>query len=198
MSEWWTYRPADFVMFSPGTYWRLVELYNQDLWPAHLVALAAGLALLWISVRPRPYAHRVTATALAVVWLWVGWAFHWQRYAAINWAATWLAVAFWLQAALLVVLGVLHRGEKRRQTHGWVRGAGWTLAVAGTMLYPLAGLLAGRPWTQAEVFGLMPEPTALASAGLVLASRLPRAGWLCIVPVLSFTLGMATVSMLAR
>ena len=38
---------------------------------------------------------------LALLWAWVGWAFLWQRYAQINWAAQHMAVAWWLQAVLL-------------------------------------------------------------------------------------------------
>lgn len=33
MSEWWTYRLSDFLMFSPATYWRMVERYNREVWP---------------------------------------------------------------------------------------------------------------------------------------------------------------------
>ena len=45
MSEWWTYRPSDFLLFSPRTYYRLFELYNAEVWPGHVLALALGLAL---------------------------------------------------------------------------------------------------------------------------------------------------------
>jgi hypothetical protein len=197
MTEWWTYRLPDFLMFSPRAYWRLVELYNRELWPLHLVGLAVGSALLWLAALRRPGASRVAAAALAAVWVWVGWAFHWERYATINWAATWFAVAFWVQAALLLFLGVAHRGGRRRQPGPWMRGAGWALAAAGLIVYPLAGVLAGRPWSQAEVFAVMPEPTALASAGFVLAGRLPHSGWLCIVPVLSLMVGVATMRLLS-
>jgi hypothetical protein len=197
MTEWWTYRLSDFLMFSPRTYWRLVELYNRDLWPAHLVTLAAGLTLLWLVALARPAAGGIRAAALAAVWIWVGWAFHWQRYATINWAATWLALAFWVQAVLFVVFGVLPREGKRRQARVWMRIAGWALAVAGLVLYPLANLVTGRPWAQAEVFGMMPEPTALGSAGLVLAGRQPHAIWLCVIPMLSLGVGLATMWLLS-
>ena len=30
MSEWWTYRLTDFLLFSPRTYDRLFELYNAS------------------------------------------------------------------------------------------------------------------------------------------------------------------------
>ena len=45
MSEWWTYSLSDFLMFSARSYWRLTELYNRDVWPAQLVALAAGVGI---------------------------------------------------------------------------------------------------------------------------------------------------------
>ena len=64
-----------------------------------------------------------------------------------------------------------------------------------------AGLLAGRPWTQIELFGMTPEPTALASLGLLLASRQPPARalriLLAIIPTLSLLLGAATLWLVA-
>ena len=37
MSEWWTYRPEDFLLFSPRVYWRMFELHNAALWPLQLL-----------------------------------------------------------------------------------------------------------------------------------------------------------------
>ncbi len=31
MQEWWSYRPGDFLLFSPRTYWRLFQLANETL-----------------------------------------------------------------------------------------------------------------------------------------------------------------------
>ena len=75
MSEWWTYTLSDFLMFSPRTYWRLVELYNRDVWPAQLVALAAGLAAIALARSNKPAGGRLLAALLVAAWLWVGWAF---------------------------------------------------------------------------------------------------------------------------
>ena len=46
MSEWWTYRPEDFLLFSPRVYWRMFELHNAALWPLQVLALAAGLIII--------------------------------------------------------------------------------------------------------------------------------------------------------
>ena len=81
-----------------------------------------------------------------------------------------------------------------RPSNAW-RGLGWLLVVAG-LFYPLVGLAAGRPWVQAEFFGMAPEPTALLTLGLLLvsgqpASRLGRA-LLFPIPLLCLLLGAAT------
>ena len=193
MAQWWTYRLSSFLMFSPRIYWRLVESYNRDIWPAQVFAVGAGLVLLWLAAIPRPGGGRIVAAILALAWWWVGWAFHWQRYATINWAAAYFAVALWLQAALLIIPGVFRRGGLARVPNPRVRSIGLTLAVCGLLLYPLAGLPAGRPWVQAEVFGVMPEPTALATLGLLLATGQIHTKWLSIVPVLSLAVGIATL-----
>ena len=57
MSEWWTYRAEDFLLFSPRVYWRMFELHNAALWPLHVLTLAAGLIiLLLIAWRPATWA----------------------------------------------------------------------------------------------------------------------------------------------
>lgn len=194
MSEWWTYTLSDFLMFSPRTYWRLVELYNRDFWPLQLPLLAAGLAALWLAAVRRVQAFRGIAGVLAAAWWWVGWAFLWERYATINWAAQYVALAFAAQAALLLAAGVVGRPASRPPGAA-VRGFGWLLAVAG-LLYPLVGLAVGRPWVQAEAFGMAPEPTALFTLGLLLLGGQPvsRAGraLLFAIPLLCLLLGVAT------
>jgi len=202
MSEWWTYRLSSFLMFSPRTYWRLIELHNLDVWPAHLAALALGLGLLWLAAKRRAGAARVQAALLAAIWLWVGWAFHWQHYASINWAARYFALAFALQAVLLLGLGTWPRGADTPPAGVGVQKLGWLLTVAGVLLYPLAGLLAGHPWTQVEVFGITPEPTALATLGLLWASAAPPSRtvrWvLAVIPTLSLMLGAATLWLISE
>lgn len=198
MTEWWTYTLSDFLMFSPRTYWRLVELYNLAVWPGQLVALAGGLVAVLLARSTRPAAGRVLAALLAGAWLWVGMAFHWQRYATINWAAAYAAAACAVQAALLVLLWLLR--PRLPLVEPRAAGVGQWLALASVLVYPLVGWAFGRPSTQAEVAGLMPDPTAWATLGLLLAARRPPAGrWLlAVIPVLSLLVGMATLWTMAQ
>jgi len=174
VSEWWTYRPSDFLLFAPRTYYRLVELYNAELWPAHLAALAAVLAMLVIAWRGARSGGRVVALLLALAWAWIAWGFHWRHYATINWAAAWFAAAFAAQAALLLAAApagsIAYDGANRVR-----RRAGLAIAVLGVAAAPLSALALGRPWTQLELAGLAPDPTAMLTLGLLVAAR--RAPW---------------------
>lgn len=167
MTDWWSYRLEDFLLFSEEVYWRLFELHNNALWPAQLVALALGVVVLYFVLRPRPWSGRIIALILAIAWSFVAWSFLWRTYATINWAASYAAPFFAIEAVLLAWLGValgnLSYGPKRR--HGrYVRLA---LVIYALFLHPLVTIVAGRPIASAELFGLTPDPTAIATLGLI-------------------------------
>jgi hypothetical protein len=102
---------------------------------------------------------------------------------------------------LLLGLGNWPRDAHAPFTGAMVQKLGWVLTVAGVLLYPLAGLLAGHPWTQVELFGITPEPTALATLGLLLASAAPPSRpvrcVLAVIPMLSLLVGAATLWLIA-
>lgn len=176
MSEWWTYRPEDFLMFAPSTWWRLFELHNQALWPAQGLVVLVGLAIAMGLWRGHPFALRGAAAFLALSWVVVAWAFLWQRYAAINWAATGFAWAFCVQALGLLVLSTRALHMQASRPARWV-GVG--LVLWAVLAHPVLAPLLGRPWAQAEVFALAPDPTAIATLGVLLCadagSRVTRA-----------------------
>ena len=178
MPEWWTYSLSDFLLFSPRTYYRLVQHHNLGLWPVHFATLALGAIVAVLLRRATPARSRAAATILAAVWAWVGCTFVARRYATINWAASYLAWLFALEVVLLGWLVVL-RGRVR---FGWRCGArgvaGGGLFAAALALYPMLAPAAGRGVQQAEVFGIMPDPTVLGTLGvLVAAEGSPRSRW---------------------
>lgn len=191
METWLSYRPSDFLLFAPQTYYRLFELYNAAVWPAQFGALALGLVLLALLRRPGPGRSRALAALLAACWLGVALAFHARRYATINWAAVYFAWAFGAQAALLLWTGALRGrlGFRVRDTAGRI---GLGLFLFALFLQPLAGPLFGRSWRQVELFGLAPDPTAVATLGLLLATERRRPA-LFAIPLLWCALTGATL-----
>jgi hypothetical protein len=170
MSEWWTYRLDDFLLFSPRVYWRLFEAQNMALWPLHLATTLAGLALVLLILRRPGRATLWTGLVLACLWAFVAWSFLLQRYAGINWAAAYAAPAFFGQALLLLAAAILP-GSPAMGRRDATAATGLAIALAGLLLYPALPLALGRSPAGAEVFGIAPDPTVLVTLGLLLMAR---------------------------
>jgi hypothetical protein len=183
VSQWWTYALSDLLMFSARTYFRLLELYNRDTWPLHLPGAGVGMALLLFARRDDARSGRIAAVMLGLCWLWVAWAFHAARYATINTAAPYFAAGFAFQGALLLFAGNMPAKLDR---------PGLVMLLLALLGYPLLAPFSGRPWTQAEVFGMAPDPTAAVT--LALLALAPRASWvLWPVPLLWSAISGATL-----
>jgi hypothetical protein len=175
MSEWWTYSLADLLLFSPRTYRHLIELYNAAVWPLHLLTLAAGTAVAWMLLRRAGVQRwRIAFCVLGVAWGWVGIVFLGRNYASINWAASYFALAFVVQALLLVVRGVWLSSEAAPGESAALRWSGAALIGFALLLQPLVGPLLGRSPNQIEVFGIAPDPTVAATLGVLSIAPLAR------------------------
>ena len=179
-SEWWTYSLRDFLLFSQRTYYRLFELYNAAIWPAHILALLLGLVILALLRRPGAFRARLVAVILAGCWLWVAIAFQARRYATINTAAVSFAWGFGLEAALLIWFGIV-RGRLSFERPADPAGrAGLSIFLFALAIEPMLGPFFHRGWRQAEVFGVAPDPTAIATLGILLLAN-GRGRWLLFV-----------------
>lgn len=190
MSEWWTYSIRDLLLFSRRTYFRLFELYYQDVWPAQVLAVTAGvLVLALLLMTPSRRRGVFLFVVLSASWAWVGWAFLQSRYAVINWAATGFAAAFAVEALLLATLAWPVASRPRAATTRF----GQALFAFALLLHPVAGLLLGREWTQMECFGLTPDATAMATLGALLLVRGKRVGIALVIPLLWLVITSATL-----
>ena len=177
MSEWWTYSLQDLLMFSPQTYYRLFERINADLWPAHLLALALGASTLLLFGQHR---ERATPWVFAIL-------------AAGSGSVAWSALAFAVESLLLIWMGLSHRRFSIARTSVLRHRAALGLVLFALGVYPLIGLALGRNWTQAEVIGLAPDPTALATLGILLLTG-TRSFWvLAPIPILWCLISGATL-----
>ncbi len=183
--------PEDFLLFEPRVYWRLFALENEALWPAQPVQLAAFALLILCLLRDRRPSGRWLRPLLGAAWLWTGWHFVALRYGTVNWAAPTFARGFYAEAALLAALGLSGRLDFARQGRGAWPGMG---LAAAALAWPLLAVLDGRSWHEAEVVALAPDPTAVATLGLLAVGQRSRwAALLCVAPVLWLALSVITL-----
>jgi hypothetical protein len=193
MQDWWSYSLSDLLLFSPRTYYRMIERHNEAVWPAQLLTMALGIGTLGALRRPSASQGRIIAGILATLWMWVAWAFLLQRYADINWAIKYVVPLFVLEALLLAWWGVFGGKLSFALKPGASGRFGTALLVVGLLLYPVLPAIFGRPWKQAEVFGIAPDPTVVATVGLLLLTN-SRLRWgLLPVPLLWCGITAATL-----
>jgi len=193
ISELWTYSLSDFLPFSRETWLRLFELYNAAIWPLPIIFTLAGLILVWRITQINRTGQQQPAIALLVlVWVWVGWQFHWTYYATLNWAATYMAIAFFVQAGLLALSSVLTERVRFRFKTDLYSRLGVLITLFALFVQPLLGLWFDRDWHELASFGATPDPTVVATLGLLLLARGHLRWVLLPIPVLWCTLSSAT------
>jgi hypothetical protein len=181
--DWFSYGPADLVPFSRGAWLTLLGRYNQEGfgWVAAGLATVLAVGLLSrLALGPTPSASRTIQRLLPALfglcWLWIGWAFFHQALGTLLWAADWLAWGFAAQGLALLVAALLPLRDDATAT-GWRAAAGWGLLLVALIGLPLLAWATGQPWRSIGWFGGAPDPTAVATLGLLLVLPV-RLGWL--------------------
>ncbi len=190
MEEWLNYPLEDLLLFSRETYLRLFELYHRDVWPAHILAAAFGVAMLPAILRGRLPRIQAMLVVLAASWAWVAYAFHAQRYLDINWAANGFAWLFAAQAGLMILAAIWPVGL--RPGAAWARWMGAVLFVFALAGLGLAGLAVDRAWFEVEFFALTPGSTALATLGVLVALAGAWRWLLALLPLIWCVIGGGT------
>ena len=72
--------------FDVTEFFAVFARYNT-FWPAQVLVVVLALAAVWLALRARPWSDRAVAGVLGLFWLWMGVAYHWTFFRAINPAA---------------------------------------------------------------------------------------------------------------
>lgn len=179
--------------FTAEQFFHVFAAYNLAVWPAQIGWTALAVVTALAAARGPRWSARPVMLALALLWAWMGGAYHWLFFTEINRAAWIFGAAFLLEAGLLGWTA-LRPGAPGFRAEGDLFGyAGAALIVYALVLYPLLGSLAGHAYPAKPTFGL-PCPTTIFTVGVLLWAR-PRVPWqVLVVPALWSVIGMSAAS----
>lgn len=183
--------------FSVEQFFDVFARYNLGTWPAPVVMNGlAGLALFLV-YRGWPSDGRWVAAILALLWAWMGLAYHFAYFTAINPAAWVFGATFLIACLLFVWLGIVRAKlvfQPRSSVRTWTGAA---LIAFALIVYPALSRLLGHQYPAVPTFGL-PCPTTIFTIGVLLLAtpRVPRAVlvvpllWAAVGSTAAFTLGV--------
>ncbi len=162
-------------MFSPTTYYRMIEAYNNEIsYGVLLPTLAFIIALVWRDFRGQDWP---LLSILGSMFLWVAWQFFIVRFQEIMWAAAYLGSAFFAQGLALLWLSQINAtGSVKSQEN---EGSRWlNYSPLFLLLFPVLGI-----WGVGglEIAGMTPDPTVYLTVAVLCLTRQPV--WLYIVPM---------------
>jgi len=187
-----TYSIGDFIPFTEEIYFRLFERINAAQWPLHILTVLMGVGAVALLRRGH---GRTGAALLAIPLFWISVSFYFRYYAELTPVAVYSGWGTILLAPAILVGGMAGKLDAPRGSNRsfpvWL---GYALFVFGLLCYPLIAPLAGRGWKASEVFGISPDPTLIATLGvLLIAARGPWLPILAIIPLLGCILSGATL-----
>ncbi|WP_340115684.1 DUF6064 family protein [Pelagibius sp. 7325] len=157
----------------------LYAQYNTAIWPAQVLALAAALIAVWLTLSPQPWSGRALGAILALGWLWCGAAFFLRHMASLDFMAQIYGWAF-IAEAVLLLWALVWRGGTLHAAGGRLGGLALALAAASLFGLPLVSGLAGPGFAAAGVVGVAPAPTVLLTLAVLLLMP-GRTRWLLLV-----------------
>jgi hypothetical protein len=156
--------------------------YNLAVWPLQVLALLAGLVVIFLIFRPGRHGATIIAAVLSAMWLVNGIGYHWTFFAAINPVARIFAAVFVLEAIILGAAAITRRDLRFQASRSPVSIFGLVCIIYAVVLYPLIGWLAGHRYPAIPMFGIAPCPTTLFTIGVLLQARWREVRWLTVTP----------------
>lgn len=174
--------------FSRDQFLAVFAAYNQSIWPAQILALALGVAIIYAIVRQTRSAGVLVSLGLGAMWLWTGLFYHLAFFSSINGAAYVFGAGFLLQGLLFLRAAArrdLEYGDAPRlRTY-----VGYFLLTYAVVLYPLIGIFFGHCLAELPAFGVTPCPVTIFTFGVLLLATRRVPVVLLVVPLLWSLIG---------
>lgn len=181
--------------FTIEQFYAVFRDYNTTLWPAQVLLVALAAAAIALVVWPRRWSGAGVSLILALLWAWMGLAYHLAFFTAISAPAYGFAIVFLLGAGLFLWHGVVRRRLEFRLSVGARSVVGVLLVAFALIVYPAWSYISGHRYLESPTFGL-PCPTTIFTVGLLALLVRPYPRSPLVVPVLWSLVGVQAAFLL--
>lgn len=155
--------------FTLDQFLKVFKNYNETVFPMQVILLMAGIAAIYLAIKPAYKSDKVISIILALLWLWMGVVYHLIFFSSINKAACLFGAVFILQGILFLIHGVFISNLSFKFRPDMYGTTGILLILFALIVYPVLGYFIGHTYPFAPSFGL-PCPTTIFTFGLLLLS----------------------------
>ncbi|MCF7805352.1 MAG: DUF6064 family protein [Candidatus Marinimicrobia bacterium] len=157
------------IPFTSEEFIKVIVAYNQAVWPMQIILVLSAFILLALIWRQREIRSRIVSGIIGGYWLWMGIAYHWIHFTAINKAAWGFGALFVLQGALFMFDAGFSRKLQFSLKDSGARMLAWVFFAYALIIYPVLGTVLGHPYPELPTFGL-PCPTTIFTFGILLTA----------------------------
>jgi len=175
--------------FTIDQFFDVFRQYNEAVWPAPVILASLAVLCVLLVVRPQPWTSRFVSGVLAVLWVWVAFAYHLAFFARINVLAYAFAAVSVAGAGLFLWFGVVRHTMVFASQNRNPTVAGMVLAIYALLVYPMLSNLTGHHYPGMPTFGL-PCPTTIFTIGMLAFLERPMPRMVFAAPLLWCVVGV--------
>lgn len=176
--------------FTREQFFEVFASYNVAVWPAQVVLVALAVSMTLLVLRSPEKAGRFVSAGLALLWCWMGLAYHLAFFWHINPAAPFFAMLSLGASAAFAWFGVVRASLNFKQGWSASRVAGLAVIMFALAGYPAIGAIIGHRYPAAPTFGL-PCPITIFTFGILLMANRSFPKAVIVAPLLWAIIGSA-------
>ncbi len=171
------------IPFTVEQFYGVFRDYNTTLWPVQVFLIVLALAAIVMVAVPRRWSGVGVSSILALLWAWLGVAYHLAFFTAISPLAYGFAALSVAGSLIFLWQGVIHRRLEFALACDARTAVGVLLLVFALIIYPAWSVLAGHRYPNLPTFGL-PCPTTIFTVGILAFTATPYPRSPFVVPIL--------------
>ena len=152
--------------FTIEQFYDVFREYNTTVWPAQVLLLVLAVAAIAMVAVRRSWSGAGVSTILAILWAWIGVAYHLAFFTTVNPLAYGFAALSVAGSLVFLWQGVVRRRLEFRFASNTRTGVGLFLVVFALVVYPAWSFFAGHRYPNLPTFGL-PCPTTIFTLGVL-------------------------------